>query len=117
MRCLLHDEPCNLQLCHETGECSFPTVCYPSASQPDPTPQDVAAPTLEQLAPVVADLSRDAENGIFRDAERYRKLREVVYATSDESRGGERVIGIDIDWGNIPDGTDAEMLDAAVDQL
>lgn len=50
MRCLLHDEPCSLQLCHETGECSFPTVCYPSASQPDPTPQDVAAPTLEQLA-------------------------------------------------------------------
>lgn len=50
MRCLLHDEPCSLQLCHETGECAFPTVCYPSASQPNPTPQEPTAPTLEQLA-------------------------------------------------------------------
>jgi len=50
MRCLLHDEPCSLQLCHETGECAFPTVCYLSASQPNPTPQELTAPTLEQLA-------------------------------------------------------------------
>ncbi len=49
MRCLLHDEPCSLQLCHETGECAFPTVCYPSASQPNPTPQELTAPTLEQF--------------------------------------------------------------------
>ena len=87
------------------------------ASQPDPTPQDVAAPTLEQLVAVAADLSRDAENGIFRDAERYRKLRECVFTTSDESRGGERVFCIDIDWGDIPDGSGGQMLDAALDQL
>lgn len=56
------------------------------------------APTLEQL-----------------DAERYRKLRKWAKATSDIANGGALCFILDIDWGAIKDGDDADMLDAAID--
>jgi len=91
-----------------------------SASQPDPTPQDVAAPTLEQLAKSLENQVAFAEamDRVYKDAARYKKLCEHVQATSEGDGGNsELCFKVWIDWGNIPDGTDAEMLSAALDQL
>lgn len=49
------------------------------------------------------------------DAERYRKLRKWVKAASDRDNGDALFFILDVDWGAIKDGDDAEMLDAAID--
>ena len=69
------------------------------ASQPYSTNQEPAAPSLEQLE---------------KDAERYRKLRLLAEFGSS---GGSLCFKVFLDWGDIPDGTSAEMLDQAIDAL
>lgn len=52
-----------------------------------------------------------------RDAARYRRLRDHVYATANDHDERYFSVKIGIDWGDIPDGTEAEMLDAAMDNV
>lgn len=95
MICPKSKEQCKAKGCAAHG-------CYDLAF-----PEPPAAPTL--------NIARTPLNDMARDAARYRRLRDHVYATANDHDERYFSVKIGIDWGDIPDGTDAEMLDAAMD--